>query len=135
VPATRLPEPDPDADPDGLLVELPLVVDGQQIVDEEGRRAVSYLGAGDGARLVAALGACLLREDRNFHTIQCIEAAARQRELLQDTEEAGLPLVAAARYLAAHAPTARSQRQTYEIARRLHRGERIYEDEELPPAA
>ena len=47
----------------------------------------------------------------------------------------GLPLLAAARYLAAHAPTARSQRQTYEIARRLHRGERIYEDDDLPPAA
>jgi nitrite reductase/ring-hydroxylating ferredoxin subunit len=135
VPATRLPEPDPDADPDGLLVELPLLLDGQQHVDEAGRLAASYLGAGEGARLVAALGACLLREDRNFHTIQCVEAAARQHELLRDTDDARLPLVAAARYLAAHAPTARSQRQTYEIARRLHRGERIYEDEELPPAA
>jgi nitrite reductase/ring-hydroxylating ferredoxin subunit len=135
VPATRLPEPEPDADPDGLLVELPLLLDGQQHVDEAGRLAASYLGAGDGARLVAALGACLLREDRNFHTIQCVEAAVRQHELLQDTGEARLPLIAAARYLAAHAPTARSQRQTYEIARRLHRGERIYEDEELPPAA
>jgi nitrite reductase/ring-hydroxylating ferredoxin subunit len=135
VPATRLPEPDPDADPEALLVELPLLLDGQQHVDEAGRLAASYLGAGEGARLVAALGACLLREDRNFHTIQCVEAAARQHELLKDTDEAGLPLVAAARYLAAHAPTARSQRQTYEIARRLHRGERIYEDEELPPAA
>jgi nitrite reductase/ring-hydroxylating ferredoxin subunit len=135
VPATRLPEPDPDADPEALLVELPLLLDGQQHVDEAGRLAASYLGAGDGARLVAALGACLLREDRNFHTIQCVEAAVRQHELLQDTGEARLPLIAAARYLAAHAPTARSQRQTYEIARRLHRGERIYEDEELPPAA
>ena len=43
--------------------------------------------------------------------------------------------IAAARYLAAHAPTARSQRQTYEIARRLHRGEKLYEDDALPPAA
>ena len=49
----------------------------------------------------------------------------RQHELTGE----GLPLIAAARYLAAHAPTARSQRQTYEIARRLHRGERVYEDE------
>ena len=57
-------------------------------------------------RLIAALGACLLREDRNFHTIQCIEAAVRQHELLSGTDEAGLPLIAAARYLAAHAPTA-----------------------------
>jgi hypothetical protein len=36
-------------------------------------------------------------------------------------------LIAAARYLAAHAPTARAQGQTYSIALRLHRGERIYE--------
>jgi nitrite reductase/ring-hydroxylating ferredoxin subunit len=135
VPATRLPEPDTDADEDALLNELPSVLDGQQHVDEAGRLAASYLTAGDGAKLVAALGACLLREDRNFHTIQCVEAAARQHELLEGSAEAGLPLLAAARYLAAHAPTARSQRQIYEIARRLHRGERIYEDEELPPAA
>jgi hypothetical protein len=135
VPATRLPEPDTDADAEALLRELPRLLDGQQHVDEAGRLAASYLAAGDGAKLVAALGACLLREDRNFHTIQCVEAAARQHELLEGSAEAGLPLLAAARYLAAHAPTARSQRQTYEIARRLHRGERIYEDEELPPAA
>jgi hypothetical protein len=135
VPATRLPTPDPDAGPEALLAELPLLLDGQQHVDEAGRLVASCVAAGEGAKLVAALGACLLREDRNFHTIQCVEAAARQHELLGDTDEAGLPLIAAARYLAAHAPTARSQRQTYEIARRLHRGERIYEDEELPPAA
>ncbi|HYY33968.1 MAG TPA: hypothetical protein VE693_10385, partial [Gaiellaceae bacterium] len=67
---------------------------------------------------------CLLREDRNFHTIQCVEAAVRQYELLGDR----LPLIAAARYLAAHAPTDRAQRQTYQIARRLHRGENLYED-------
>lgn len=71
----------------------------------------------------------MLREDRNFHTIQCVEAGVRQHELLRGSDEAGLPLLAAARYLAAHASTARSQRQTYEIAQRLHRGERIYEDD------
>jgi nitrite reductase/ring-hydroxylating ferredoxin subunit len=128
VPAARLPEPDGGGD----LEELPALLDGQQRVDEAAQLTVSYLaGRGEPDELVAALGACLLREDRNFHTIQCVEAAARQHELL-DGEEARLPLIAAARYLAAHAPTARSQRQTYEIARRLHRGERIYEDEASP---
>jgi type II secretory pathway component PulF len=53
----------------------------------------------------------------------------RQHKLLAPGEAAGLPLIAAARYLAAHAATARSQRQTFEIARRLHRGERLYEDD------
>jgi nitrite reductase/ring-hydroxylating ferredoxin subunit len=135
VPATRLPQP-LGGEPDALLAELRGVFDRQQQVDEAGQLAASYLGAGgEPARLVAELGSCLLREDRNFHTIQCVEAAARQHELLAATADAGLPLIAAARYLAAHASTARSQRQTYEIARRLHRGERIYEDDELPPAA
>ena len=30
-------------------------------------------------------------------------------------------------YLAAHAPTVRAQGQTYDIARRLHRGELLFE--------
>jgi len=132
VPATRLPTPDPDADPDLLLGELPRLLDRQQQVAEAGQLVASFLGAGgDPGRLVASLGAALVREDRNFHTIQCIEAAVRQHELLAPGETAGLPLVAAARYLAAHAATSRSQRQTFEIARRLHRGERLYEDIEV----
>jgi nitrite reductase/ring-hydroxylating ferredoxin subunit len=133
VPATRLPEPD---DGHGVLIELPLLLDGQQRVDDAAKLVASYLGrGGDPDELIATLGACLLREDRNFHTIQCVEAAVRQHELLRGSEEARLPLIAAARYLAAHAPTNRAQRQTYEIARRLHRGEKLYEDETLPPAA
>jgi nitrite reductase/ring-hydroxylating ferredoxin subunit len=129
VPATRLPTPEPGADPPALLEELPGLLDRQQQVDEAGQLVASYLGeGGDPARLVAALGAALVRENRNFHTIQCVEAAVRQHEVLAGTDEAGLPLLAAARYLAAHATTTRSQRQTFDIARRLHRGERLYED-------
>jgi hypothetical protein len=134
VPAARLPVPEEGADPDALLVELPVLLDRQQAVEEAGQLVASYLGAGgDPDRLVAALVGCLLREDRNFHTIQCVEAGVRQHSLLSGTGEEGLPLIAAARYLAAHAPTPRSQHQTYDIARRLHRGERVYE-EEPPPA-
>ena len=129
VPAAKLPTPDTDADPDVLLEELPRVLDRQQQVAEAGQLVASFLGAGgDPSRLVAALGAALVREDRNFHTIQCVEAAVRQHELLAAEDTAGLPLIAAARYLAAHAATARSQRQTFEIARRLHRGEKLYEE-------
>ena len=130
VPARRLPTPAPGADPDELLAELPALLDRQQQVDEARQLAASFLAAGgEPRRLVAALGAALVREDRNFHTIQCVEAAVRQHELLADTVEASLPLVAATGYLAAHATTARSQRQTFEIARRLHRGEQLYEDD------
>ena len=129
VPAVRLPTPEDGADPDALLDELPRLLDRQQQVDEAGRLAASFLAAGGAPqRLVGALGAALVREDRNFHTIQCVEAATRQHDLLAGTEDASLPLLAAARYLAAHATTTRSQRQTFDIARRLHRGERIYEE-------
>ena len=123
VPATRLPAVE---DGHGVLTELPHLLDKQQRVDEAAKLVASY--GGDPDELVAALGSCLLREDRNFHTIQCVEAAVRQHELLRGTDDERLPLIAAARYLAAHAPTDRSQRQTYEIARRLHRGENLYED-------
>ena len=129
VPATRLPEPDLEADPNALLEALPRLLDRQQQVNEAGELVASFLGAGgDPTRLVAALGGALARENRNFHTIQCVEASIRQHELLAGTSDADLPLIAAARYLAAHATTTRSERQTLEIARRLHRGDNLYED-------
>jgi nitrite reductase/ring-hydroxylating ferredoxin subunit len=125
VPAARLPEPDGGADPDELLDALPALLDQQQQVNEAGALVAAYLAAGGEPRkLQAALGSALLREDRDFHTIQTVEAAYRQFELTSD----GIFLVAAARYLAAHAPTVRAQGQTYHIARRLHRGEKLYED-------
>src|SRR5713101_36567 len=56
VPATRLPTPDPAADPAALLEELPRLLDRQQQVDEAGQLASSFLGTGgDPARLVASL--------------------------------------------------------------------------------
>ena len=129
VPAVRLPTADPDVAPEALLEELPALLDRQQQVDGAGQLVASFLAAGgDPASLVAALGAALVRENRNFHTIQCVEAAFRQHELLAGTDDAAVALIAAARYLAAHATTTRSEQQTFEIARRLHRGEKLYED-------
>jgi nitrite reductase/ring-hydroxylating ferredoxin subunit len=129
VPATRFPRRDADGEPEELLDSLLRSLDTQQAVDEAARLAATYLDRGaDPARLVATLGAGLARENRNFHTIQCVEAAARQHTLLRASSDAELPLVAAARYLAAHAATTRSERQTFEIARRLHRGENLFEE-------
>jgi len=128
VPATRLPTPERGTEPDALLDELPPLLDRQQQVDEARQLVASFLAAGgQPRRLVIALGGALVRENRNFHTIQCVEAAVRQHELLAATSDDALPLLAAAGYLAAHATTTRSQRQTFDIARRLHRGERLYE--------
>jgi len=126
VPAARLPEPDRAADPQELLDALPALLDKQQQVNEAGELVVGYLAAdGEPRKLEAALGKALLREDRDFHTIQCVEAAFRQ---FDQTGDRIFP-IAAARYLAAHAPTVRAQGQTYHIARRLHRGEKLYEDD------
>jgi hypothetical protein len=127
VPAARIPEPDhAGARADELLAELPALLDRQQQVNEAGELVAAYLAAGgEPGALNAALGKGLLREDRDFHTIQCVEAAYRQFQLTGDR----IFPIAAARYLAAHAPTVRAQGQTYHIARRLHRGEKLYEDE------
>ncbi len=134
IPAARLPDPDDRVErPDRLLEGLPALLDRQQQVDEAGALVAHYLfSGGDPDRLLAALGAMLLRENRDFHTIQMMEAAFRQYTSLRDAPRDGCHapyvLVAAARYLAAHAPTMRSQGQTYQIAYRLHRGERLFEE-------
>ncbi len=130
VPAARLPAPaGRQDDPEALLRELPALLDRQQQVNESGELVAAYLETGaDPDRLIATLGRMLLREDRDFHTIQSLEAACRQHLLLRGTRAANHVLVASARYLGAHAPTVRAQGQTYRIAQRLHRGERLYED-------
>jgi nitrite reductase/ring-hydroxylating ferredoxin subunit len=125
VPQAKLPAWDGPAEPEELL---PLL-DRQQQVNEAGALARAYLDAGgDPDRLVGVIVTALVREDRDFHTIQMLEAAVRQFEGLRGTAAASDVLVAAARYLAAHAPTARAQGQTFQIAQRLHRGERLYEE-------
>ncbi len=130
VPAARVPEPTGVvSDPDALLAELAALLDRQQKVNEAGELVAAYLhGDGSPDRLLAVLGKMLLREDRDFHTIQTVEAAFRQFDLLSGTPAAAHVLLAAARYLAAHAPTVRAQSQTYRIAQRLYRSERLYEE-------
>ncbi|HEY9670652.1 MAG TPA: Rieske (2Fe-2S) protein [Waterburya sp.] len=129
VPPARLPDPSQTVEnPQDLLNELPALLDRQQQVNEAGTLVARYLySGGNPDQLLALLGKLLLREDRDFHTIQEIEAAFRQYALLRETKAGVHVLVAAARYLAAHAPTMRSQGQTYEMAHRLHKGDRVFE--------
>ncbi len=118
------PAPGPD-----LLRQLPDILDRRQQVDDAARLVIEYrAGNGHDDDLRAGLGCALMREDRNFHTIQSIEAAMRQFDRTTKSEDATLALVAGARYLAAHAPTVRAQGQTFQIAQRLHRGEALYEE-------
>jgi hypothetical protein len=104
-------------------------LDRQQQVNEAAELVARYLGTGaEPGALMATLGTGLLREDRDFHTIQMVEAAFRQYHLRQGSSSGVVMLIAAARYLAAHAPTARAQGQTFRIAERLHRGDRVFEE-------
>jgi nitrite reductase/ring-hydroxylating ferredoxin subunit len=134
IPAARLPAATGTNGTAPPLPALADLLDQQQQVNAAGNAVGSYLFQdGDAAALRAELGALLLREDRDFHTIQCVEAAFRQHDLLsaepESQEEAVLVLVASARYLGAHAPTMRAQGQTFGIARRLHRNEKLFEGE------
>jgi nitrite reductase/ring-hydroxylating ferredoxin subunit len=130
VPSNPVPEPSGTVkDSEARLNEIGDLLDRQQRVNEAGVLVVDCLQGGmEPDRLLAVLGRALLREDRNFHTIQAVEAAFRHHDFARSTPAATVVLVAAARYLAAHAPTARAQGQTYQIAQRLHRGEQLHEE-------
>jgi nitrite reductase/ring-hydroxylating ferredoxin subunit len=125
-------------DPETSLKEEFLsLLDKQQQVNQAAQLVVDYLyNNGKPDRLLAAIGKALPREDRNFHSIQMIEAVFGQYSLLstdgdnnEDNNTTGVPLlVAAARYLAAHSPTMRSQGHTYQIANQLYHGEHLFEE-------
>jgi nitrite reductase/ring-hydroxylating ferredoxin subunit len=130
VPPARLPEAKNTVDTDSLLKELPDLLDRQQQVNQTGHLVAQYLySGGDPKKLMATLAKLMLRENRDFHVIQSIEAAFRLYDQLSASLEGVPVLVATARYLAAHAPTMRSQEQTYQMAYRLHRGDRLFEEE------
>ncbi|MCC5669628.1 Rieske (2Fe-2S) protein [Nostoc sp. CHAB 5784] len=130
VPPARLPEPkDIVENSEQLLQQLPDLLNRQQQVNQTGQLVANYLYSGGSAeRLMARLGKLMLRENRDFHVIQEIEAAFRQYSFLGQTSAGIHILVAASRYLAAHSPTMRSQEQTYQIAERLHQGARLFEE-------
>ena len=125
------PEPsvDESADPEAEIRELLHCFEMEGEVNAAGTHAANFLDAGgDPERLKAELGGALLREDTGFHTFQALEAGLRQFDLRDDPAERRVLATAVARYLAAHYPTRREREQTYSIASRLHRGERIHEE-------
>ncbi|MCB0107545.1 MAG: hypothetical protein KDE53_16605, partial [Caldilineaceae bacterium] len=132
IPAARLPSANGQvSNPAQQLGELSSLLDRQQQVNQAGEKVAHFLyGGGDDTALLAQLGSLLLREDRDFHTVQSLEAAIRQYGYWKGQPEGVNILVAASRYLAAHAPTVRAQGQTYDIARRLHRGEKLFEGDD-----
>ena len=134
MPAARLPQNRRETgtlptDADELLGGFVELLDTQAQADRAGMYIYRYLSLGHPREvLLARLGHILLREDAEFHSFQMLEAAFQQAEELEEAR-ARIALVAAARYLAAHAPTARARRQTANLALRLHRGDDLSADD------
>ncbi|WP_458187698.1 Rieske (2Fe-2S) protein [Haladaptatus sp. NG-WS-4] len=117
-----------DADPADLRDELLESFDEEGNVNAAAALVAEHFAAGgDPADLKRTLGQALLREDADFHTLQNLEASFAQFDLRTDDREREVTLVALARYMAAHFPTRREAEQTYTIADRLNRGEKIHE--------
>lgn len=137
MPAQRVPDPiangatksaaNPAIDGDSLRSALLSGMDVQQRVEPSAQIVSDYISGGaEPAGIIASLGHAMLREESGFHMFQIVDAAIKQHEERRGTDEARIVLIALSRYLAAHAPTSRAVRQTYNIALRLHRGEALY---------
>ena len=134
VPPARLP-----GEGDDKLDELPrddgelrdaflAALDRQGAVKTAGRLVARYLILGHPVEpLIATLTRAVLREDAEFHTYQMLEAGVQQYRQWGESAAGRHILIAVARYIAAHSPTERAQLQTAMVARRLSRGEAIYE--------
>jgi nitrite reductase/ring-hydroxylating ferredoxin subunit len=102
--------------------------DRQRQVDAVARLVARHLTLGHPPdALIAALAQAVLREDAGFHTYQMLEAGVRQFEEWGNTDQGRHILIAVARYLAAHTPTARAALQTADIAQRLLRGGELHQ--------
>ncbi len=135
-PPAPIPKPgehDTGRDPETIRTALLETFDTEGEVNEAGRLVAEHVDCdGDPAALKRTLGHGLLREDAGFHTIQNLEAAFQEFDRLEaadvDAASAHRPLIATARYMAAHFPTRREAEQTFTIASRLNRGESIHGD-------
>jgi hypothetical protein len=133
-PPAPVPDPgggDASRDPKAVREDLLACFDEQGEVDRAGRLLNEHCDAGGNPDdLKRVLGRGLLQEDAGFHTIQNVEAGFQRFAAIEDDEhDRRLALMAPARYLAAHTPTRREAEQTFGIATRLHRGERLHEAE------
>jgi len=86
-------------------------------------------GGGCAGQLTDCLAWAAIREDLDFHKLQAIEAAFQLSGETGDIEDRALLFAGAARYLAAHCPTARSRQQSTRTALALHRGEPSPDDD------
>jgi hypothetical protein len=103
--------------------------DRQQQIDAAARLVARHLILGHPPEsLIATLAGALLREDAGFHAYQLLEAGVRQFREWGAGDQGRHILIAVARYLTAHFPTARAHLQTADIARRLMRGGELHRE-------
>ncbi|HEV3415342.1 MAG TPA: Rieske 2Fe-2S domain-containing protein [Pirellulales bacterium] len=128
LPGERRPLDDEPTDADELRKRFLDRLDERHEVERAARVVARYMSLGHPiGPLIDTLTLAAVREDADFHAFQVLEAAVRQYERWPACPERDHFLIAAARYLAAHSPTQRTQLQTAEVALRLHRGDELYE--------
>jgi nitrite reductase/ring-hydroxylating ferredoxin subunit len=134
VPPARLPDEDRGGTGPAEVASAPTtlleLLDREQQVAPAGRLVDAYLRSGrDDQPMIECLGRAVLREDAGFHDYQELDGAVRQYVGLKTARPtaARRALVALARFEAAHCPTPRALRQTYQIALRLQRGEELFQ--------
>ena len=135
VPPARLPGERDGLDalpeePQELLDRLLDTMDRRSVPGQADALTARYLRTGGSPeRLIDTLAHATVREDLDFHSLQVLEAAVAQGRLWGDGPEREHLMVGVARNLAAHCPTRRAGLSTALIARRLHRGQAIYEED------
>ncbi|HET7615811.1 MAG TPA: Rieske (2Fe-2S) protein, partial [Bacillales bacterium] len=136
IPSAKKPKADAERASSARLEDFLELLNKQQQVEEAAQWVADYLAAGgDRAALFNALGHALLREDAEFHTFQMYEAGMAEYDLWNEEESAFAEqaketmILAMTRYLAGHAPTDREIPHTAQIAMRLQRGERLFDEE------
>lgn len=136
VPAAKRPQADTGSSAGPVDAAALLdILDKRQQVNEAAAWIMPYLhDEGNAEALFQTLGHALLREDADFHSVQLFEAAVSQYEAWAERKDDPFAhqaretiLLAAARYLAAQAPTPREVPHTARIALRLHKGETLFE--------
>ncbi|GAK12096.1 Rieske (2Fe-2S) protein [Geomicrobium sp. JCM 19039] len=120
---------------DDQLHHFLALFDTQQPVEVAAQWALSYSDKhADTGPLFAAIGEAMLREDAGFHTLQMYEAATVEYDNWNSFNNdfakraKDTLLIALVRYVAAHSPTPRELPRFADIAWRLHRGEKIFEE-------
>ena len=118
-------------DHDELLERLLDTMDRRSTPGDADALTARFLRTGGSlARLIDTLAHATVREDLDFHSLQVLEAAVAQGRTWGDGPEREHLMIGVTRNLAAQCPTRRGGLSTALIARRLHRGQALYAEDE-----